>query len=412
MSPRDLAREILPLRNDNLVPRPWGGSRLRAFKQLPGAGDASRFGESFEVAAAPDDTEAAAHPSRIQRRDGAEIVLSDLLAEQGAAILGRAANGDTPPSLPLLPKFLDVKSLLSVQAHPEGNPECYIILDADPGATLRLGFRCDVGGVELIDACQRGRREQQELLTLCADHVDPAALHTVLAPLFARREAPAESLATAIASLLREGCVTEPVLKLLDALHARYWEMLDRLNEIPLHPGQVIFNVTPDRLRGDGPHNAEVHALGDPEEHEVLLLEIRRPGTTYRAWDNVRFPLRALDIERAIGALNLAATRPEEFLAGDLATTRCGEARLLVTCDAFSVLHLAPEVTVDLRLDTEDQPITLHGIAGRVRVSSDADDGTVVLARGESALLPAALGRCRFRAETTGAQLIAVRVHG
>jgi hypothetical protein len=410
MSPQDLARQILPLRNDNLVPRPWGGFRLRAFKQLPDAGDAVRFGESFEVAAAPGDTEAAAYPSRIQCPDGADIVLADLLTEQGAAILGRAANGGA--ELPLLPKFLDVKSLLSVQAHPAGNPECYIILDADPGATLRLGFCRDVGGTELTEACQRGRREQQELLAMCADQVDPAALHTALAPLFARRDAPTAALATAIAPLLPDGHVTAPVLKLLDALHARYWEMLDRLNEIPLHPGQVLFNVTPDRLRRDGPHNAEVHALGDPGEHEVLLLEIRRPGPTYRAWDNVRFPLRELDIERAIGALNLAATHPDEFIAGDLATTRCGEARTLVTCDTFSVLHLAPEVTADLRLDTEDYPITLHGIAGRVRVSSDADDRTIVLARGESALLPAALGQCRFRAEAPGAQLIAVRVHG
>jgi mannose-6-phosphate isomerase class I len=404
-----LAHRILRLRNDNLVPRPWGGLRLRAFKQLPDRGQTSRFGESFEVAACPGDPEAAAYPSRVLGPDGAQPLLQDLLAAHGSAILGRAATTVEQPSLMLLPKFLDVESLLSVQAHPPGNPECYVILDADPGATLRLGFRRDVTAADLIDACRRGRDEQQALLDLCGERVSPEALHATLAPLLAQRGQCGDTLAGAIADWLPQQRGSAAATQLLGSLHARYWGMLDLLNEIPLRSGQVIFNATPPRLRGAGPAHAEVHALGDPEEHETLLLEIRRPGVTWRAWDHGRFPLRALDIERAVGALNLAATRPEEFIAGQLTETALGTMRPLIACQAFSALHLTPDTDRDLSLDTEHFPVTLHGIAGRVRISSG--DDTVLIGRGESALLPAALGECRFRAETPGGQLIAVRVY-
>lgn len=403
-----LARRILRLRTDNLVPRPWGGLRLCAFKQLPDSGQSSRFGESFEVAACPGDPEAAAYPSRVLAPDGTQPLLQELLAANGAEILGRVVTA-APASLPLLPKFLDVESLLSVQAHPPGNPECYVILDADPGATLRLGFRRDVAAADLIDACHRGRQEQQALLDLCGERVSPEALHATLAPLFAQRGQCGDTLTAAIAHWLPNQRVSTDATRLLGALHARYWDMLDLLNEIPLRSGQVIFNATPSRLRGAGPVNAEVHALGDPAEHETLLLEIRRPGVTWRAWDHARFPLRALDIERAVGALNLSATRPEEFIAGDLTETTLGTMRPLIACPSFAALHLAPDRERDLTLDTENVPVTLHGIAGQVRVSGGGD--TVLLGRGESALLPAALGECHVRAATPGGQLIAVRVY-
>ena len=404
-----LARRILRLRNDNLVPRPWGGLRLCAFKHLSDGGQSSRFGESFEVAACPGDPEASAYPSRVLGPDGTQPLLQELLAAHGAAILGRAVTTASQPSLPLLPKFLDVESLLSVQAHPPGNPECYVILDTDPGATLRLGFRRDVAAADLIDTCRRGREEQQALLDLCGERVSPEALHATLAPLLAQRGQCGDTLAAAIAHWLPNQPVGPDATRLLGALHARYWDMLDLLNEIPLRGGQVIFNATPPRLRGAGQINAEVHALGDPEEHETLLLEIRRPGVTWRAWDHARFPLRTLDIERAIGALNLAATRPEEFIAGDLSETALGTMRPLLACPSFSALHLAAERERDLMLDTENVPVTLHGIAGQVRVSGGGD--TVLLGRGESALLPAALGECRIRAATPNGQLIAVRVY-
>jgi hypothetical protein len=102
------------------------------------------------------------------------------------------------------------------------------------------------------------------------------------------------------------------VLTCLTALRTAYWDTLERLNAIPVAAGQVIYNATPARLTAVSgqPASAEVHALGSPEGRAVLALEIRRPGPTFRAWDNVRFPLRNLDIDAALAALNLQATSP------------------------------------------------------------------------------------------------------
>ena len=55
--------------------------------------------------------------------------------------------------------------------------------------------------------------------------------------------------------------------------------------------------VTKGSIVFDG---AEVHALGNPEGREILALEIRRPGPTFRAWDNVRFPVRDVDVDAAL----------------------------------------------------------------------------------------------------------------
>lgn len=58
----DSAR-VIRLRPDNLIPRPWGGVQLAAFKGLSQEAGSGPIGESFEVCAFPDDAEAGAHPS-------------------------------------------------------------------------------------------------------------------------------------------------------------------------------------------------------------------------------------------------------------------------------------------------------------------------------------------------------------
>ena len=73
-------------------------------------------------------------------------------------------------ALPLLVKYIFTSERLSVQVHPDdaqararglpnGKTECWYILDADPGATLALGFRQEVGEEALRAAALDGSIE-------------------------------------------------------------------------------------------------------------------------------------------------------------------------------------------------------------------------------------------------------------
>jgi mannose-6-phosphate isomerase len=134
------------LRADNFTPpsrTPWGGHKIRqrykAALALEGDG---LVGESWEVSVEP------SFPSRAA--DGPET-LAELIASHPEAWLG-AGDAARFGSTPLLVKLLDAADNLSVQVHPadgdpalgageSGKPESWIILDAEPGAGLYLGFR-------------------------------------------------------------------------------------------------------------------------------------------------------------------------------------------------------------------------------------------------------------------------------
>jgi hypothetical protein len=160
----------------------------------------------------------------------------------------------------------------------------------------------------------------------------------------------------------------------------------------------VIYNANPPRVvaASGRPASAEVHALGNPEGRGLLALEIRRPGPTYRAWDNVRFPLRPIDIDAALGALNLTRTRAEDFIVTPR-RVRAGVERS-VDCEYFRLEHLCPTALTSVDVPAT-APHSLHALAGAVSVYTT--DGTAVgrLARGESALVPIGVGAYRVVAD-------------
>src|SRR5690606_7034549 len=150
---------------------------------------------------------------------------------------------------------------------------------------------------ELEASLTQGRAWQQRVLELVADRLPPARLQTLVAPWLADRQSGAAELPDELGAAFGSGDRTQAE-SLLERLKALYWNVLDSMNAIPAEPGTVIHNANPPRIaaaRGR-PAAAEVHALGNPEGLEILALEIRRPGPTFRAWDNVRFPLRRIDI--------------------------------------------------------------------------------------------------------------------
>ncbi|MEM1347907.1 MAG: type I phosphomannose isomerase catalytic subunit [Myxococcota bacterium] len=127
----------------HFVRKVWGGRKLAtAFhKRLP---DDARYGESWEVADLPSGA------SRIANGSLAGRTLTDAVALLGDALLG--THAPNPERFPLLVKLLDARDDLSVQVHPgerhlhlfEGarsKDECWLILHADPGASVLHGCR-------------------------------------------------------------------------------------------------------------------------------------------------------------------------------------------------------------------------------------------------------------------------------
>lgn len=139
---RPEATRLLP---DNFTPparTPWGGTKIRdRYKAGLGLAEGPPVGESWEVSVEP------SFPSRLESGP----TLAETIAAAPEAWLGREVarrHGQTP----LLVKLLDAADDLSLQVHPRdgdpelaadesGKPEAWVVLEAEPGAGLYLGFR-------------------------------------------------------------------------------------------------------------------------------------------------------------------------------------------------------------------------------------------------------------------------------
>ncbi|UCH42841.1 MAG: hypothetical protein JSW16_08570 [Dehalococcoidales bacterium] len=129
---------------DNLVELVWGGHRIEHMKGLPSSGRS--IGESWECSGHSQ------HPSTAILEDGSDIPLDRLIGEMGEEILGPDIAGDFGHRLPVLVKIIDAREDLSVQVHPgneeadeldepdSGKDEAWLVLDAEDGAILYLGF--------------------------------------------------------------------------------------------------------------------------------------------------------------------------------------------------------------------------------------------------------------------------------
>ncbi len=408
-----MARGLVRPVRTNFVERPWGGSLIREFKGLcplpeqravTGAG----LGESFEIAACDEDPETRAYPSSVVLEDGSSVALPALLRAHAETLLGPRFVARFGASFPLLPKLLDIKELLSVQGHPAGHTEAYVIIDAEPGATIRLGFNRDVDAAELESELEGGLELQRLLLEMLHPGVNEHELQTLLGPWFANRRADEHQGRVAIDHLLVEhqrGAAEAA----LGALKRCYWSVLEKLNEIAAEPGRTIYNANPERIAaaaGTEP-SAEVHALGNPEGREILALEIRRPGPTFRCWDNVRFPRREVDVGSAISALNLRRTHIAEFIVERVPVKgRAGVSRSVVS-PSFTIEHLTPAPGAAVTVGAEP-PHSLHVIGGAAAVTRE--DGTALgtLVRGDSAIVPVGVGAYHVEAAADGVDVVKV----
>jgi mannose-6-phosphate isomerase class I len=395
-----MVRSLVVLRSDNLVERPWGGTRLLAHKGLAARDTRAQrhFGEAFEAAADPTDAEAAAHPSFVLGDDG-ERMLSELLERDGDALLGDAFIRAHGRRLPLLPKTLDVAELLSVQAHPAGRPELYVVLDADEGATIRLGWRDEVDVSELEARIESALDAQSELTTLLEPRVDARDVQAALAPVLLRG-ADAEA---AIGPLVRNTVYQPRALALVASLREACGHVLGLMHEIPVRAGDVIFNALPGADPNANP-DATIHALGNPAGRAMMLLEIRLPGTTLRAWDHARFPPRAVDAPAALAAVGGRSVPAERFVVQPAAMAGHAGVERLAACGAFVVdrARLAPNAAVQLPGAGQVRTLQVTGGALQVRAGTERAE----LSRGGSVFVGVAAEGLEVTAADAGAELV------
>ena len=135
---------------ENLVEKPWGGEFIA---KLKGVG-LKKIGESWEFSAHP------SRPSKVAV-DGVMSML-ELIERYGRDVI------DGFKEFPILVKIIDANDNLSVQVHPSeeqakelgerdhGKPEAWVVLDADEGAKIYLGFKRDVDPDEFRKAVEKG----------------------------------------------------------------------------------------------------------------------------------------------------------------------------------------------------------------------------------------------------------------
>lgn len=125
----------------------WGGNNLQPYKGLPETSDP--IGESWEVSAVD------SSPSIIANGSMAGHTLVEAVAEYPNEILGERVAKKYGDKMPLLVKFIDAKTDLSIQVHPNdemaqrvhgkfGKTEMWYIIDAQPGAYLYAGFKDEI----------------------------------------------------------------------------------------------------------------------------------------------------------------------------------------------------------------------------------------------------------------------------
>lgn len=124
--------------------RIWGGDRLLPFKG--GKNPEKAVGESWEISGVPGDE------TRVCGGPCDNWTLSELIACYGTDLTGDFHVESEGP-FPLLVKFIDTAQDLSIQVHPDdstarrqgkhcGKTEMWYIVDAEPGASLLVGFNC------------------------------------------------------------------------------------------------------------------------------------------------------------------------------------------------------------------------------------------------------------------------------
>lgn len=129
----------------------WGGEKIVPYKQI--VSDRTTVGESWELSGVK------GNESIVAEGPDAGMTLPELIARDGAQLLGKANHARFGGEFPLLIKFIDARQDLSIQVHPndelawerhrsKGKTEMWYVVSADADAHLRSGFAKQVTPAE------------------------------------------------------------------------------------------------------------------------------------------------------------------------------------------------------------------------------------------------------------------------
>ena len=137
----------------------WGGNKLKDL--LNKDSKQNRIGESWEISGVTD------FISIVENGSEAGTNLEQLLTKYQSDLIGKKNYTKYGTKFPLLIKFIDAKTNLSVQLHPNdelaqqrhnafGKTEMWYVMQADKGAKLNIGFVRDLNKSEYLDFLERG----------------------------------------------------------------------------------------------------------------------------------------------------------------------------------------------------------------------------------------------------------------
>lgn len=138
----------------------WGGDKLKTL--LHKTSSKSNLGESWEISGLKGDTSVVLNgPLKGQ-------ALNELLEEKGSALVGKKIHALFGNDFPLLVKFIDAKTELSVQLHPTdeiakerhdsyGKTEMWYVVQADEQAKINIGFEKNLSKEEYLNALSQGK---------------------------------------------------------------------------------------------------------------------------------------------------------------------------------------------------------------------------------------------------------------
>ena len=131
----------------------WGGEKIAPFKGIET--EQHNIGESWELSGVK------GNESVVSEGELAGRTITDLIDEYKGALVGGKVYAENGNVFPLLIKFIDAKSDLSIQVHPDdrlaaerhnskGKTEMWYVVGADEGAHLLSGLNRDLTPEEYV----------------------------------------------------------------------------------------------------------------------------------------------------------------------------------------------------------------------------------------------------------------------
>lgn len=131
----------------------WGGEKIAPFKEV--VTDQHNIGESWELSGV------SGHESVIANGEFEGRTITSLIEEYKGKLVGEKVYAENGNVFPLLIKFIDAKSDLSIQVHPDdelaavrhnskGKTEMWYVVNADEGAHLLSGLTTEINPEEYV----------------------------------------------------------------------------------------------------------------------------------------------------------------------------------------------------------------------------------------------------------------------